>query len=224
MQRETALGRASRHLVRALDAWLRRQQGIFVFSEDPDCIFRLSLAAAQAPMTFADGTSVAPGDRLLVIHFWNERLPVVPPGGPDLHWARTMYRKAIASLRLLAGFLQAQEELAGVRACGADAAGFLTGPALDTGAVFPRLGFEMLRPHAQAGPWGRFVEFWENLYSWMLVWAYNPSTLRGKTPWTLERFGLWISRATLLERYGRPPAADEAPAGEKVAAQEACGR
>ena len=224
MHHETVLGRAGRRLVRALDAWLRRRQGIFVFSEDPDCIFRLSLATAQAPMSFADGTSVEPGDPLIVIHFWNERLPVVPPAGPDLHWARTMHRKAVASLRLLARFVEDRADLADVRACGADAAGFLTGSALDTGGVFPRLGFETHRPHARAGPWGRFVEFWENLYSWMLVWAYNPSTLRGKTPWTLERFGLWISRATLLGRYGQPQPAGQRPREEPAPVGEALPR
>jgi hypothetical protein len=218
VRHETALGRAGRRLVRALDALLRRRQGIFVFSDDPDCIFRLSLAAARAPMSFADGTRVAPGDPLVVIHFWNERLPPVPPGGPDLHWARTMHRQAVASLRLLARFLAQRADLAGVRACGADAAGFLTGEALDTGGVFPRLGFEMQRPHARAGPWSRFVEFWENLYSWMLVWAYNPSTLRGKTPRTLERFGLWISRPTLLTRYGQPEPVGETPERERAPA------
>ncbi len=218
MQGETALARAGRRLVRALDAWLRHRQGIFVFSEDPDCIFRLSLTSARAPMAFADGTAVAPGDPLLVIHFWNERLPRVPAGGPDLHWARTMHRQSVASLRLLAGWLQQRPDLTGVRACGADAAGFLTSSALDTGAVFPRLGFEIQRPHARAGPWGRFVEFWQNVFSWLLVWAYNPSTLRGKAPWTLERFGLWISRPTLLARYGQPQPAGERPTHERVPA------
>ncbi len=216
--RETLPGRVGRRLVRALDARLRRSLGIFVFSDDPDCILRLSLTQARAPMRFADGTTVVPGDLLLVVHFWNERIPPVPPEGPDLHWGRTMYRQAVVSLRLLARYLDGEPRLAGVRAVGSDTAGFLTGAALDTRAVFPRLGFEMQRPHAAAGPIRRFVEFWENVFSWLLVWAYNPATLRGKAPWTLERFGLWISRATLLQRYGQQQPAGERPERERAPA------
>ncbi|HOG45940.1 MAG TPA: hypothetical protein PLJ35_12690 [Anaerolineae bacterium] len=199
---ETAPGRIGRHLVRALDARLRRAQGTFVFSDDPDCILRLSLITAQAPLRFNNGAAVAPGDQLIVIHFWNERLPAVPAEGPDLRWARTMIRQSVASLRLLAQYLESRPDLAGVRAIGSDVAGFLTVSELDTGAVFPRLGFEMQRPLASAGPWQRFLGFWEGVYSWLLVWTYNPATLRGKAPWSLERFGMWMPRTTLEARYG----------------------
>jgi len=205
---QSAPGRAGRYLVRALDAWLRRSQGSYAFSEAPDCILRLSPGRAKGPMHFADGTTVAPGEPLLILHFWNERLPQVPPEGPDLRWGRTMIRQALASLRLLARYLADEPRLADVRAVGSDLAGFLTATALDTGAVFPRLGFEMQRPRGQAGAAGRFVEFWQNVYSWLLVWTYNPATMRGKTPWTLERFGLWMSRATLEQRYGSGAAPD----------------
>ncbi len=208
---ETLPGRVGRRLVRALDAGLRRAQGTFVFSEHPDCILRLSLMPAERPLRFADGTTVAPGEPLIVVHFWNERLPPVPASGPDLRWARTMIRQSVASLRLLAEYLEGHPELAGVRAIGSGVAGFLSDAALDTGAVFPRLGFEMQRPLASAGPWQRFLGFWESLYSWMLVWTYNPATVRGKTPWNLKRFGMWMPRATLLARYGPERVAAQAP-------------
>lgn len=208
MSHEPLPARAGRCLVRALDAYLRRRQGVFVYSEDPACILRLSLAQAQAPMRFAGGATVAPGDPLLVLHFWNERLPVVPPAGPDIGWARTMYRQALASLRMLARYLAQEPQMADVRAVGSDLGGFLTSGALDTGGVFARLGFQVDRPRARAGAWGRFVEFWENVYSWALVWTYNPATLRGKTPWTLERFSLWMPREVLEQRFGGDKTAD----------------
>lgn len=211
MQQQSLFAR----VVRTLDARLRRWQGIYEFCEDPVCIWRLSLARARAPMTFADGTTVAPGDLLAVIHFWNERIPPVPPAGPDMAWARQMYQTLVVSLRLLAQYLAGRPELAGVRAVGGEA-GFFTSAELESQAkLFQRLGFELWRPRATAGLWWRFAEFWQNVYSWALINVFNPGSLRGKNPLTLERCQIWIPRARLIALHGARQA-HEAPDRESA--------
>ncbi len=205
MQQEPLPARVGRRFVRALDAYLCRKEGIFVFDEDPACILRLSLIHSPRAMSFASGDVVAPGDQLAMIHLWNERLPRAPSDGSGLQWARAIYRGLLVSLRLLSRYLALRPELAAVRAIGSDAAGFFTGGNIAAGRdLFARMGFELQRPRVDPDARARFVSFWENLYSWMLIWAYNPATLQGKPPWSLERAALWMSRATLEERYGSP--------------------
>ncbi len=218
MQQGSLPARTGRRLVRALDAYLCRKEGIFVFDEDPACILRLSLIRAPRAMSFANGALVAPGDQLAMIHLWNERLPLAPADGSGLQWARAIYRGLLVSLRLLARYLTERPALGTVRAIGSDAAGFLTGGSIAAGRdLFARMGFELQRPRATAHAWNRFVWFWENVYSWMLIWTYNPASLRGKPPWSLERVGLWMPRATLEERYGKPAESKAGPLTDAVA-------
>jgi hypothetical protein len=195
-----SLGRSG---VRLLDAHLRRSLGVFTWTEDPECILRLALTRARAGHTFADGTVIEAGDPLVEIHFWNERLPAMPGTGPDLRWARAMYRAFATSLCLLDGYLEAtgNRDLAAAQALHAET-GFLTSQALDGGAtILQRLGFEVERPRRHTGAWARFGEFWADFYSWLLIWTYNPASLQHKRLLSLERSELWLSRRTLHERF-----------------------
>ncbi len=202
MSRCAAPVRAARIFVARFDALLRRCRGVYEFTADPACMLRIALTRARKGSELADGTRIEPGELLVEIHLWNERLPQMPPEGADLAWARHMLRRFAASLALLARHLALDPQLATVRALYGEAA-FLTSADLDAGvAALSRLGFELRRPRAQAGAWSRFAEFWQNLYSYALLWTFNPGSLPGKTPCTLERFSLWMPRKTLDERYG----------------------
>jgi len=52
------------------------------------------------------------------------------------------------------------------------------------------------------GRLGRFGQFWENLYAWALMWAFNAPSLHRKQLLRLQRTEVWMSRQRLLERYG----------------------
>jgi hypothetical protein len=199
--RGSSAGGVGRASIRTLDALLRRAYGVYEFTQDPDCILRLSLTHATQDLALADGTPVAHGDRLAVIHFWNERLPPIAEHGVDLRWAREMYRTFRPSLQLLGQHLAQEPVLAQVRAvCGE--ATFIGATNVSAGAsLLARLGFE-IHPATRGGTWGRLATFWQNVYSWMLIWAFNPASLRGRRPSDLERYWLWISRATLEAKYG----------------------
>lgn len=203
MRQGHVVGRLGRWAVCRLDGVLRRRLGIFQYSEDPGCLLRLSFPPTPYEIRLADGTLVAAGEPVANIHLWNERMPPIPPQGADLPWARRFQRGFAHSLRLLAAYLDADPRYASVRAVYGQV-GFTTGRDIDTGAGLLRhLGFEMQRLRPQAGPRQRFNEFWQNLYSYGLLWTFNPGSLRGKPFLAIERVDVFMSRAVLRERYGR---------------------
>jgi hypothetical protein len=57
------------------------------------------------------------------------------------------------------------------------------------------------------GPLARFGEFWENLYTWGLMWTFNAASLRHRSLLRLRRAEVWMSAAELLARYGYRPEA-----------------
>jgi hypothetical protein len=73
---------------------------------------------------------------------------------------------------------------------------------LEESGLFERLGFDVLR-RDRRDKLRCFGEFWENFYTWWLIWTFNPGSLRRKEFLCMERAQLWISRQALLERYGR---------------------
>jgi len=134
------------------------------------------------------------------LHLWNEHLPRMDEEGPSLEWATKAYRLWGASLKKLVAYLEDEPQFANVRAFRGETA-FLRDD-LEESGLLERLGFDVLRMD-RGDKLRRFGEFWENLYTWWLIWTFNPGSLRRKDFFRLERAQLWISRQALLERYGR---------------------
>ena len=67
--------------------------------------------------------------------------------------------------------------------------------------MIQHLGFTVLPCHR---PLGAFGEFWENLFSWWLMWAYNPPSLKSRRFWRLQRTEIWMTTAEFFRRYGEP--------------------
>lgn len=193
--------RVPRAMVLALDLLLQRQGHVQEFTQDEECILRIALTACKQDVALSDGTNVRAGDRICELHLWNEHIPPMPLDGPDLRWGLRFYRLAVKSFRSLAAYLAADEQQ-DIVALGGQMA-FLekeNPPVLASLAA--QLGFDVLNLTAQAGRWGRFTHFWENILSWALMWTFNPASLRGKRFLRLQRYRLWMSRRTLLQRYG----------------------
>ena len=68
--------------VRGVNSLLRLRQGIEEFTEDEECLFRVSRKPAGRSVSLSDGTEIAEGEPLLHLHFWNEHLPMMPSEGP----------------------------------------------------------------------------------------------------------------------------------------------
>lgn len=193
--------RMARRAVFALDAVQRRRFGVYEFTDDDRCILRVARAQAAEHVILADGTEVVPGDPVLEIHFWNEHIPEMGPDGPDLAWAARFLKRWLHSLRLLARYIQNSPECAHIVAV-RGVSSFASHVLAKYEHVTRQMGFEMHREI----PRNRREEvicFFISLYVWVIVWALNPAGLRGKPLASAERSSLWISRKTLIDRFGR---------------------
>jgi hypothetical protein len=192
-----------RRVIYRFDAFLSRQYGIFPFSDDNDCILRLQKTHATHRLVLP-GLVLEPGDTVVGFHLWNERMPPMPKGGASLAWAVHTRRLFFYSLRLAADAIRADEEMRQSRALGGATAIF-TPEQKDNGAIFfKQAGFTVV-PYYR--PLGAFGEFWENFYSWWIIWAYNPGGLKGLGLGHMRRTEIWIAMGEFLERYGSKEAA-----------------
>jgi len=187
-----------RALIRHFDRLLCRANGVFEFSAHQDNVLRLQWGTAPHPLHLSDGVEVRAGDPAVITHLWNEHVPPMGPDGPDLAWAARIGRMLLASYRAAAMWLADQPRMAGVRAVGGVTV--LIAPSGHGGSMrlMQRLGFEVL-PYRH--PLGRFGEFWENLYTWWLMWAYNAASLRNRRLLRLRRTEIWISARAFLKKW-----------------------
>ena len=192
-----------RSLIVWFDRFLRRVYGVFEFTHDPDCIFRLQLANARHDIHLSDGTVVGKGDPVLGLHFWNEQMPPMGPDGPDVAWGAHVARVTIRSMRAMATWVKDHPELSDRRVIGG--ATVLIDPEAKGGSaqLMRRLGFDIL-PFRNA--LGRFGEFWENLYTWSLMWTYNEASAHHRRLPRIRRTEVWMGVDTLLRNFGRAAA------------------
>lgn len=186
-----------------VDARLRRHAGLFEYSNDPRCLFRLARTTAHHPVELPD-LSLRPGDPILELHLWNEHVPALPAGGADFRWSALAYQRMVWSLHLLGQFVEPGGAFDDVKALRGIT--LLFGGAEDkTGhELASRIGF-ILVPYRP--PLGQFGVFWENFYTWWLMRTYNKPSVKGRSMFNLARSEIWMPRATLLSRYGHSRAA-----------------
>ena len=186
-------------LVVAFDRRQRRRLGIGEFCADPECLLRLGFRTARVATELTDGTVVRPGERVGVLHLWNEHMPRMPRAGPDLAWARAVNRLAVHSFRLLADHVAGTPELADVRAFAGEFSHVYTPGAL---RLLRRLGLEVLEPIPPRGPIAWTVDRATRVWIWLLRRAFNPASVRGLRPRDLQRRRVWLGRRTLVGLYG----------------------
>lgn len=203
-----------RRWIVAFDRCLCRRMGLRELSDDPRCLFRGRVLEAAYPLLAADGrqtpsgipselssefsSEIPAGAPVLELHLTGERIPPLPADGPDVAWAVRGQRLLRRSCRQVALRLADDPELRDVRAVGGATLLFTSehGPGK---ALFPRLGFTA-SPYRS--PLGRFGEFWENVYTWLLMWAYNPTSLKHRRLLGSRRTEVWMTRERFLGRHG----------------------
>jgi hypothetical protein len=203
------MGRLGRRGVRFIDTILIRRHGLEVLAEDTESMLRSSFRRLENPLSLADGTLLESGDQLLEIHFWNERLPRIRKGGADLLWGRQFASSLARSLELLA-IRATTDPRYGHFAAVHGQVGFIPRPEIDRmKRLTSRLGFFLeLREAPGMHIWT--VSFWACLYSWWLMWTFNPDTLRGKRFHEMAISDVWMTRETFLSRYGERSRSDAA--------------
>jgi hypothetical protein len=48
---------------------------------------------------------------------------------------------------------------------------------------------------------GAFGEFWENFFTWWLMWTFNPASTMRRSMFNLQRTEFWMSRRAFIEKY-----------------------
>ena len=187
-----------REVIRILDKGLRSALGVFEFCDDPDCLLRVQVTSAAHALSLP-GCLVPKGAPVVGLHLWNEHIPPLPAEGSDLAWAAQTRRKLVASFHALAGQMLHDSRFADVQAVGGITVLLLPGNDVGGEKLFRRLGFSMFPYHSALG---RFGEFWENLYSWWIMWTFNPATLHHRHVLRLHRSEVWMSSEEFLSRYG----------------------
>jgi len=191
-----------RRLIRSFDAFLRRRYGIIELvpePSDPACMLRVRVTRAAHPVSLPEGP-VAAGAEVLELHLWNERVPPMPVAGPDLAWARRTQRMFLGSLREAARQLREDPRLAGVQAVTGTSVLVSGAGGVERDRLLQSLGFSVFPAR---NPLGRFGRFWENAYTWSVMWTYNPASLRNRRLRDMRRDEFWMARSKFLERFGR---------------------
>lgn len=198
-------------LVGSLDAMLRAYHGVYEFTDDPDCLLRIGMSLAHEPVTLGDGTSIEVGDAIGSLHFWNEHLPRFSGTGPELRWAAEMRRRVLRSLTALAAYVEEDPNWRNVDAFRGYAAFSSRIGVLQLYRVTRRLGFEWVPGGASTVRTlaGSFTGYG-------LTRVHNPAAL-ARQQFFRPVHEIWISRATLCERYGRSPAIPDERGSESAA-------
>ncbi len=196
------LARIGRMGIQGIDWILRRYYGVYPFTDREGCILRLAWGRSREERQLSDGTRIQPGDPLVHLHLWNERLRDLPQDRGSLGWGRQLMRMMVSSLSMLAAHLNEIEGGPSVVALSGES-GLLTDLRAAKVVAIP-LGFDVvLKEPPGLRVWRR--AFWDNFYSYLLLWAFGPASMRGKRLASLNRVVIWMSRERLFERYGRGP-------------------
>jgi hypothetical protein len=180
-----------RIFVKVLDRILRHLLGIQEFSRDPGCILRYSRTRSKTAVTLPRGEFVRPGDPILELHFWNDRLSKDRNQKSSPLSLRSALRRSLA---LLAEQLQSDENLAGIRAVHA----ILAQIPSHSCRIHHPFGCS-LSTEPRSDVW-RLHDCLENLLIHWLRWTFNPRHVKRKSL-RLNRIELWISASELRARF-----------------------
>jgi hypothetical protein len=183
--------------VYALDRWLRLRRGVFEYSLDPQCFFRLEQRRADEALMLADGTRIRGGAPVLVLHLWNEHVPLMGRSGPTVAWAHKVSRAICASLQELVRYLAQRPDLSDVRALYVDVRVSGEDHALRAARSLARFGFEI----ASASIDRRWVaqRMADALFVLLMEGVTNP--WKRRAPMRHGNVRLFISRKVLEQRY-----------------------
>lgn len=184
----------------SLDRRLQKSNGVFCYSSDPKCIFRISLGTLDAPAVLEDGTCLPAGSPIVTLHIWNEHVPVSSKGPNSIDGGLQVARAVARSLRLLSAYLASRPECDDVAAVHGEMA---LGTAEETAQLL-RLcgayGFISPREGNKAGG-GYAHRLGQNILIAMLVLAQNPQAFRLDCL-RRDRVRVFMTRAELDKRYG----------------------
>ncbi len=201
MRPQEAPAALTRALVLGIDAILYALLRVEEFSTRQDCILRIALRRSDREFHLPGDVDIRPGEVFGELHLWNEHLPHLRDYPSELAWAAHLTRLMASSLGEFAHYVENDPRFEKIQAFrGETAIGLKRSRQLAERPIL-RLGFIRL-PEQKPGLGRRFALFWENLYSMALIWTFHPDIIRGKRLWQMERLQIWMTRKTLMARYG----------------------
>jgi hypothetical protein len=183
--------------VEALDTALRHRQGVYEYTADPACLFRVQDDRACESVALTDGTHIHCGDHLLNVHLWNEHIPPMGSGGATMSWACKMIRQFNTSLCLLSRHISDRSDLSDLCALRADIRLATSEQSRQLVRICRRFGFEFVSTCETAAS---LRGFGENVLMLLLVAANNPAAVGMNVLWRSHNLA-YLSRATLNRRH-----------------------
>jgi hypothetical protein len=191
--------------VRLIDTILRKRGDLREFSQDPACILRIQLRTAPHQVTL-NSTTIKKGETVLALHLWNEHMPQLPQEGAELEWAINLRRRLIKTFKTLARLLRDDGRYAEVKAVFGVSVLFSFSDHIGGARMMQHFGFSVMH---YEHPTGTFGEFWENLFSWWLMWTYNEASIHSRKFWRLERTEIWMDTNDFIRRFADNLVKDE---------------
>ena len=176
-------------MIMRFDRYMRRKMDVIEFWDNPDALIRVRVAQTDRDLVVANDVIPA-GEKIIEIHFWNEHVPYIPASGTDMKWAVRGVRMLMSSFTELAHQIRDDERFHGVKAVGGITPLFLAGDDSSGERIWKRLGFTMT---PVKHPLGRLGEFGENVYTLLIMWAFNPYSVRNQNVLKMRRTEFWTT-------------------------------
>jgi hypothetical protein len=185
----------------ALDRRLRKRQGVFEYTANPACVFRLQISRCDRDRVLRDGTRLRAGQRFAQLHYWNEQMPPIPRSGPTIAWGRELHRRIRLSLVELARFLRSRPDLADIEVVFGDVPSGVREKFGQIGRIMAHYGFEVIPEPQDLTPTQRLHRWGENVLISLIVFAQNAGALHRNTLRRV-RVPIYLSRRALEKLFG----------------------
>lgn len=186
-----------RQMIQRLDSRLRRKLGIFEYWDHPHCMFRVQVARADRKLIIPGG-EVAAGTKIVELHIWNDHIPTIATDGKSVARSVKGFRMFKHSLTELAIQVKQDPRMSGVQAVGGLMPLFTVGDSYPAEKMLTRLGFAVHPHHGD----GRFFSLLgKQMHGWMIMWAFNPVTLKNRDLFGLRWADCWMSIDDLIQTH-----------------------
>lgn len=187
-------------LVFTLDRRLRQSQGVFEYTANAACVFRLQISRCDRDRILRDGTHLRAGQRFAQLHYWTEQMPAIPRRGPTIAWGRELHRGIQISLVELARYLGARPDLDDIEVIFGDVPSGAREQFGQIGRIMAHYGFEVIPEPNGLTRVQRLRRLGENILISLIVFARHGALHRN----TLRRVRvpIYLSRRALEEHFG----------------------
>lgn len=179
-----------RFLIIKFDQLLSNFLGVKIFTDNSSCILRYRIIKNKRYISLPNDT-ISKGEFIVELHLWNEHIPIVPEEGVSLFWGENFKNLFFYSFGELIDFLEKtpykEVDWFFGEIC------FFYKDHKKVVRFLKRLGF-IVYPVEASSIFQKFYIFLQNIYSFFLIYAYNPNSLRGKNLFSGKRYHLWIKK------------------------------